>query len=156
MPPATALSPPLAQYALLEIRSITDQKALVGAFKSIDGLGATIEVLEYAEGGNNDFVHRLPGRVTYPNLNFAWGFTVGTVLQGWFFKTHVQSELTEITVTLYDRTTNGSGGQKRTFVFADAYPVRWTGPSIHSSDPGSFTTWEEALEVAHSGLRLSS
>ena len=65
-------------------------------------------------------------------------------------------DIREITLTLYDRTSGGGAGEKRTFVFADAYPVRWLGPSIHGDTPGSWAAWEETLEIAHSGLRLSS
>jgi hypothetical protein len=41
----------------------------------------------------------------------------------------------------------------RKFTFADAYPVHWSGPVLHSNaaDP---ETWGETLEIAHSGLKL--
>ena len=114
MPPGDLLDIPLAQYAVLEARNITDQKAFMGVFKSVGGLQATFEVLEYAEGGNNDFVHHLPGRMSYPNLTLSWGLTVVTALQDWFFQTHVKADIREITLTLYNRTSSGGSGEKRT------------------------------------------
>lgn len=154
MPPVTAT--PLAQYAVLEARNITDQQAFMGVFKSVSGLNFSYEVLEYAEGGNNDFVHHLPGRMTYPRLTLTWGLTVKTTLQDWFFQTHVKADVREITLTLYTRQASGGAGDKRTFVFADAYPIAWSGPSIRGDAPDSWAAWEETLEIAHSGLRLSS
>ena len=32
------------------------------------GLELGFDVYEYQEGGNNDFVHHLPGGLRYPNL----------------------------------------------------------------------------------------
>jgi hypothetical protein len=37
--------------------------------------------------------------------------------------------------------------------FADAFPVRWTGPSFDANTTGLGT---ESLEIAHSGLTLPS
>jgi phage tail-like protein len=108
-------------------------------------------VLEYAEGGNNDVVHHLPGRVHYPNLVLSWGMTFDDLLQQWFFKTHVQAELQPVTITLHtvkgDVTRDG-----RQFTFADAYPVRWSGPNLSNDSPD---LWSETLEIAHSGLQLT-
>lgn len=148
----------LAQYAVLEATNITNQRAFMGVFKSVSGLEVTFEVLEYAEGGNNDFVHHLPGRIHYPNLVLSWGMTIESALQDWFFQTHAKADLREMTLTLYKRSPNGEGddSQKRTFVFADAYPVRWTGPTIRGDAPDTWSAWEETLEIAHSGLKLSS
>ena len=113
-------------------------------------------MLEYAEGGNNDFVHHLPGRMSYPRLTLAWGMTIKSTLQDWFFQTHVKADLRDITLTLYGRQGGGPSTDKRTFVFADAYPIGWSGPSVHGDSAGSFGAWEETLEIAHSGLKLSS
>ena len=43
-------------------------------------------MLEYAEGGNNDFVHRLPGRLHYPNLVLSWGLVSSEILLQWFWR----------------------------------------------------------------------
>ena len=40
----------------------------IGYFRECHGLSIEFDVLEYAEGGNNEFVHHLPGRLRYPNL----------------------------------------------------------------------------------------
>src|SRR3954454_8643475 len=37
----------------------------IGAFTACDGLGAEYEIFEYMEGGENGYVHRIPGRLKF-------------------------------------------------------------------------------------------
>jgi hypothetical protein len=37
-------------------------------FRSVSGLSVEIEVVEFREGGESGAVHKLPGRVKYPNI----------------------------------------------------------------------------------------
>jgi phage tail-like protein len=105
----------------------------------------TFDVYDYREGGNNDFVHRLPGGVSYPNLVLSRGLTNEQALIKWLWATHSKAERKEITLTL-----KGHNGD-RTWSFAEAFPVRWTGPQLDSNGSGIAT---ETLEIAHSGLRM--
>ena len=117
--------PNLVHYVTLQVPKIDKNKSFVGIFRSLSGLEVSFDVLEYAEGGNNDFVYRLPGRVRYPNLTLSWGMTADPLLQQWFFQTHVQAELHEIVVTLHSQRGDLSNGSRK-FVFADAFPIRWS------------------------------
>ena len=139
-------------YVVLEVPNITANTSFLGIFKGLAGLEVWYDVLEYAEGGNNDFVHRLPGRMRYPNLKLTWGLVSDEDLLKWFMATHTKANTQEITVTL----TAAKGDLSRDlrkFTFADAYPVHWSGPILHANaaDP---ETWGETLEIAHSGLKL--
>ena len=60
------------------------------------------DVFEWAEGGNNEFTHHLPGRVRYPYLQLSAGMTDDNAMQAWFWKTREQAELKEVTVELTD------------------------------------------------------
>ncbi len=147
MPPST-----FVHYVVLEIPNITQNSSFLGIFKGLTGLDVSFDVLEYREGGNNDFVHRLPGRMIYPNLTLSWGLVNDEALLQWFMQTHTQAQTQEITLTL----TTSAGGQTnnaRKFAFTDAFPVRWSGPQLQATaaDP---ETWGETLEIAHSGLKL--
>jgi phage tail-like protein len=117
----------------------------VGAFHSCQGLQLSVEIMEYREGGNNDIVHRLPGRLTYPNLMLSRGLTNEDVLLRWFYATPHEAQLKEVTLTI------GGGGMQRTFTFAEAYPVSWSGPTV---DLNGTTVATESLEVAHAGLKV--
>jgi phage tail-like protein len=142
------------QYVVLDVPTITSNPSYIGIFKGLSGLEISFDVLEYREGGNNDFVHRLPGRMAYPNLVLSWGMVNDEALLKWFMATHMKAQTQEITLTLTasqgDLTNN-----VRKFTFADAFPVRWSGPQL-LGDNGNPQAWGETLEVAHSGLKLSS
>ena len=38
----------------------------IGAFNTCRGLNMEFDVFEWAEGGNNEFIHHLPGRCATP------------------------------------------------------------------------------------------
>ena len=87
-------------YVTLEVPNITANTAFLGVFKGLSGLEVNYDVLEYREGGNNDFVHRLPGRMHYPNLVLSWGIVSDDLLLKWFTQTHQKAEMQEISLTL--------------------------------------------------------
>jgi len=118
----------------------------VGHFSRCSGLEMSFEVFEYAEGGNNEFAHKLPGRLMYPNLVLSRGLTDSDTLLKWFAQTKIKAETGDITLTVH------SDDRTRTFAFHDAFPVRWTGPSFDAN--GVATLGTETLEIAHSGLVL--
>ena len=47
----------------------------VGYFTQITGFSAQLDVLEYPEGGVNDYVHRLPTRIKQGNITLKRGVT---------------------------------------------------------------------------------
>jgi phage tail-like protein len=120
--------------------------ATIGLFSQCSGLELSFEIYEYREGGNNDFVHQLPGAIHYPHLVLSRGLTNEDALVKWLLATQTKAERKEITLTLK------GGASDRTWTFADAFPVRWTGPQI-SADGTSIAT--ETLEIAHTGLKLA-
>ena len=72
----------------------------IGVFMQCSGLHVEFDVYEYHEGGNNDFVHRLPGPMRYPNLLLSRGLTNDEALLKWFWATLTQAERKEVTLTL--------------------------------------------------------
>ncbi len=139
-------------YVVLEIPDVTPNPAFAGVFRGLQGLEVYYDVLEYAEGGNNDSVHRLPGRRRYPNLTLSWGMVSDEMLLKWFMATSGAVKPQDITLTL-TATKGDVSTDIRKFVFADAFPVHWTGPQLHAeaADP---ETWGETLIIAHAGLKL--
>ncbi len=118
----------------------------IGAFAELSGLTVERDVLEYAEGGVNDYVHRLPGRLKYPTLVLKRGITNQDALQRWFFDSQAAAQLRDITITLVD----ASGEGKRTWVFENAFPVKWVGPKLSAGSDAAAT---EELHVAHQGMQ---
>lgn len=126
----------------------------IGVFREVHGLQVTVAVHEFAEGGQNAYSHRVPGRMSWPNLVFKRGLTDSNALFEWLERSSGEgfaaegSKLTRSTgaVTAIDTT----GTRLRTWEFFGVFPVRWRGPefSVDSSTP-----LEEELEVAHHGFR---
>jgi phage tail-like protein len=138
-----------------QIKVITDHYfvvsipgVIVGAFNECRGLSMEFDVFEWAEGGNNEFVHHLPGRLRYPYLSFNSGLTDSKALQEWFWKTRTQAELKEVTIEIASQ----DGETQRAWTFADAYPIKWSGPTIAAHGSG---VANESLDIAHSGLKMS-
>jgi phage tail-like protein len=133
---------PLAELAFL----IEIQGKVIGRFAQCTGLGVEYDVLEYAEGGNNEYVHQLRGRVRYPNVVLGRGITDEDTLLSWLFTSEKPSQRPTVTITINDPT----GKPVRHFALAQALPVRWTGPSAEmGSGTGAAT---ESLEISHAGF----
>ena len=119
----------------------------IGTFNQCNGLSMEFDVFEWAEGGNNEFVHHLPGRMRYPYLSLNNGVTDSTALQEWFWATREQAQLKEVTIQLKSQ----DGAISRSWTFADAFPIKWSGPTIAAHGTGVGT---ESLDIAHSGLKI--
>lgn len=120
----------------------------LGWFSQADGLSVQVETFDYHPGGMNDYVLRLPTRTSHPNLVLTGGLTDDQKLFQWFAKTQTKAELREVTVEL----AVAGGTVTRRWSFADAYPVRWSGPAL---DAASSDLATETLEIAHSGWKAA-
>ncbi len=127
---------------------LTTPRGPIGRFQEVTGLGAELEVKEYPEGGMNDFVHKLPTRVKWPNIVLKRGVTHEKELLQWFWDTRVSglaANVLGVTLSL-----QGPGSQSvRTWALQGAFPVKWTGPALNA---GSNAVATEQLEIAHRGL----
>ena len=111
-------------------------------------------VEEIQEGGQNGYVHQMPGRMTWPHLVFKRGITQSDALFNWMSKSSGEgfagngNKLTRSTgaVTVLD----AEGTRLRAWEFDGVYPVRWSGPELSSA---SNEALQEQLEVVHHGFR---
>ena len=126
----------------------------IGTFTEVSGLELDVGVEELEEGGQNQFVHKLPGRITWPNLVLKRGMTKGDELFAWVQKSSGDGfagqgskvERKSAAVTLVD----DKGGRLRAWELDGAFPVRWRGPTFAAS---STDLAAEELEIAHHGFR---
>lgn len=148
MKPPNGPPPQVASAASVAAAAFTAEALglTLGTFAAVRGLEATVDVLEYREGGINDVVYRLPGQVTYPNLVLSNGLTTRAV-EEWFGKTRLGAERHTVTVTFLDN----DGDPIRAWSFAEAYPIRWTGPVLSA---GGTDVAGEELEIAHAGMTI--
>jgi phage tail-like protein len=129
----------------------------IGIFREVTGLQVTVNVVEISEGGQNSFTHKLPSRMTWPNIVFKRGLTQSDALFDWLQKSSGEGfagnsdKLTRSTgaVTAIDPI----GTRLRSWEFIDVFPVRWKGPDFAVGDN---SVLEEELEVAHHGFRAKT
>ncbi len=116
-------------------------------FAEIGGLQIETEVFEYAEGGNNGFIHRLPGPIRIGNITLKRGLSTSDELYQWY-KRIINGKLDEqrnLAVLIY----NTEGEELQRWDFLQAYPVRWVGPTM---DANNSLVAIETFELAHAGL----
>jgi phage tail-like protein len=125
----------------------------IGSFTELDGLSVSLDVEELHEGGQNQYTHKLPGRMRWPNLVFKRGLTNADNLFAWISAcsgegyNRVGNRLPALPgkISVLD----SKGASVQTWLFTNAFPVKWSGPRLAatSSDIAS-----EELEVSHSGF----
>lgn len=113
------------------------------AFQEVAGLESSIDVIEYAEGG--DITSRkLPGRVRYANITLRWGMALDDELYDW----HAQwrdadpaAARRDGSIVLLDR----QGQEVRRWNFFSAWPSKYMLPSFNA----------EASDIAIASVELS-
>lgn len=128
----------------------------IGNFMEVSGLEVSIETEDISEGGQNSFVHKLPGRMSWPNITLKRGATKANNLLKWLNESSGESFTANgnkvgrksAAITLLDR----SGARVTSWDFIDVFPVRWSGPTFAAT---SGEVPSEQLEIAHHGFRSS-
>ena len=128
---------------VLELNSIP-----VGGFSECSGLDLEIEVEQYAEGGENRFVHKLPGRRKQSDIVLKRGLS-GVELWKWF-NSQKTGSIRPTSVGLVIRAYNPDE-RPMNLEIHDAFPIRWQGPQL---DAGQSAVATETVTVAHQGLKL--
>jgi phage tail-like protein len=146
---ARTADPPFGARFVLSVDGVQ-----IGAFTEISGLAVTIDVEELAEGGQNQFTHKLLGRMKWPNLVLKRGVTDTDALFEWLARcsgdgftgagNRVDGKNGEVQVL------SSQGSPVRSWHFTNAKPVRWTGPRLAAS---SNELAVEELEVCHNGFQ---
>lgn len=119
----------------------------IGLWSEFTGLSAAYDVKEYEEGGNNFYVYKLPGRLTYENITLKRPLDKESdKLHGWFASLMGNSAVrTTASVTVYD----SDLAAVATWNFIDVIPVSWTGPDFNAGDE---QVAMESVEFAHHGF----
>jgi phage tail-like protein len=142
---ADSLEPALALRFAVEIDGQT-----VDRFTAVDGLNAEWEVEEYREGGNRDFVHRLPVRMLFKNVRLTRPVdSQSGALAAWFCEAQKRFKRSDARVIAYD----GNSKPVASWELTQAWPVKYTGPSFTSGGTAAAT---EILELAHNGFTVQA
>src|SRR3954449_2100540 len=102
----------------------------LGFFASVTGFSSQVDVLEYPEGGQNTFVHRLPTRVKQGNITLKRGVVSDSALLDWYQKTVVEAKSVSLQISLLHIQTMKP---VRVWNFIDTFPVKWTGSDLNAA-----------------------
>jgi phage tail-like protein len=116
-------------------------------FHEASGFDSTVDVIEHREGGDSTTPRKLPGMTKHANITLRWGVTDDDQLWKWHQDVvDGRVERKNGSIVLLDR----DGSEKVRWNFFNAWPTKWTGPSL-SAEGNDVAI--EALELAHEGLR---
>jgi phage tail-like protein len=118
-----------------------------GSFTTCEGLGCEVTVEKREEGGNNDFVHQLPGRITYPNIKFTRPLNGDSAKVSEWLGKMTASRIQRHNASIQAMTADGT--VVCTWNLQGVILVRWTGPQFGVDGPKVAT---ETLELAHHGF----
>jgi phage tail-like protein len=118
----------------------------LGDWQKCEGLSVEFDIFEYKEGGENGYIHRLPGRAKYQNVKLTRPINPqsGTVAK-WVATVLASKATTTAIVSVLD----ASGVEVAHWNLTGVYPARWTGPTL---DVTANQVAIEVLEMAHNGF----
>jgi phage tail-like protein len=106
------------------------------------------EIEEVKEGGLNSYIHQLPGRRKAARFTLKNG--LGTaVFTRWVIEA-LESKFTRKTVTI--SMLDSQLKPVMTWKISDAYPLKWTGPPLKTSDSSIAI---QSVELACAGLQIT-
>ncbi len=120
------------------------------SFQEVSGLDVERELEEIAEGGLNDYKHRVPKQISYSNLVLKRGLVVENSDLGNWVRETLRSGLSspiepkDILIHLLD-TGAGKDTPLMSWSVVKAYPVKWSISGFNSTESGIMT---ETLEFA--------
>jgi len=123
------------------------------AFTECSGLEVSTEIQEYAEGGNNGFVHVFPGRTKYSHVTLKRGFVISNEIFDWYKQMEscvAQGKafsFQQVSIILHN-VEPGMEGMR--WDLDRAFPVKWVGPSLKTDEA---VVAVETLELAHHGIQ---
>jgi phage tail-like protein len=142
MPPGKRVDPFTNYNFLVEIDGITR-----AGFHEVSGFDSSVDVIEHREGGDNTSPRKLPGMTKHANIVLKWGVTDDAQLWKWHEDVVKGTiERKNGSIVIRDR----AGEEKVRWNFFDAWPAKWTGPSLTAEGNDVAI---ETLELAHEGLR---
>jgi phage tail-like protein len=126
-------------------------KEIQAIFTELSGLQVEMVLTDYEEGGTNNFVHRLPGRLKVGNITLKHGITKSNEFLKWFLAAALEKPMDRrnVTVSLFDQ----KGKAVVKWNFMNAFPVKWVGPQF-TADSTSLAI--ESVELAHEGLTVDT
>ncbi len=120
-----------------------------GWFTECSGLNVERKVHPQPEGGVNNYVHQLPGRIEQSKITLKHGLA-GNELWNWFQEGLYDGKVSRRNVSIKLYSTDRQ--KVKEWTLDKAYPVKWTGPTLNSAGNEVAV---ETLELVHHGLQMN-
>ena len=107
-----------------------------------------VEIYEHKEGGLNNAVHQIPGRIKAGKITLKRGITSSGELLSWYMDVaqgKIDASKRKISVVMYDSLAD----EILRWNFENAFPTKWTGPSF---DLAQSKIAIETLELAYQSI----
>jgi phage tail-like protein len=116
-------------------------------FSEVSGLQVEMQTTDFEEGGENNFVHKLPGRMKVSNVTLKRGLVRSNEFLRWLMNAALVKPMDRrnVSIVLFDQ----AGHTVMRWNFLRAFPVKWVGPQFTAD---STTIAIESVELAHEGL----
>jgi phage tail-like protein len=132
----------------LRFQVTIDHHESLGNWSKCEGLQFEYDIHEYREGGQNGFVHRIPGRRKYQNIKLTRPLDKRSrEVAAWL--SSLEGPFGGHTGQI--KVMDGQGETVVAWDIADVFPARWSGPTL---DINGKETAMEVLELGHNGLRV--
>ncbi|MFO0889879.1 MAG: phage tail protein [Isosphaeraceae bacterium] len=99
-------------------------------FTECSGVGSSVEVVEYREGGDASHVRKLPGKTSYPDITLKWGITDSHELYDWHATALAGNPMRKNgSIVLYDH----NNTERVRWNFFGAWASKYDGPSFNAT-----------------------
>ena len=122
---------------------------LVAFFQECSGLSFEIDTMEVFEGGNNEFLRRIPAKAKYSNITLKRGMTDSKQFLEWR-PTFANGKITVQRKALSIKVFTHNGETIKQWDVKGAFPVKWSGPDLRAS---TMEVAIESIELAHEGWK---
>src|SRR4051794_40229575 len=116
-------------------------------FIECSGLGATTEVVETREGGDNTTVRKLPGKTAYTDITLKWGLTNSKEL--WTWRQQIIDGIVVRktgSIVVYDLNNHAEVAR---WNFVNAWPSKWEGSAFNAKGTDIAI---DTLVLSHEGI----
>jgi phage tail-like protein len=118
----------------------------LGNFSKCEGLKASYDMKAYEEGGQNGFVHQLPGRIKYESITLTRPIDdQSRAVAAWFASFRVAVRRANAQISVMDV----AGNDIMDWTLSGVVPVSWSAGSVDASANGVMT---ETLVLSHEGF----
>jgi phage tail-like protein len=118
----------------------------LGNFSKCEGLKASYDMKSYEEGGQNGFVHQLPGRIKYENITLTR--PIDDASKGvavWFASFRVAVKRSNAQISVMD----AAGHEIMNWTLSGVVPVSWSAGGV---DVAANSVVTETLVLSHEGF----